>query len=61
MQDEFEMSMMGELNFFTRLQVKQSKESIFIHQEKYAKDLIKKFGLENCKKTDTYVKFFKAG
>lgn len=53
MQDEFEMSMMGELNFFMRLQVKQSKEGIFIHQEKYAKDLIKKFGLENCKKTET--------
>jgi len=51
MQDEFEMSMMGELSFFLGLQVKQLKEGIFIHQEKYAKDLVKKFGLQNCKKT----------
>jgi len=43
--------MMGELSFFLGLQVKQLKEWIFIHQEKYAKDLVKKFGLENCKKT----------
>jgi len=53
MLDEFEMSMMGGLTFFLGLQVKQSKEGIFIHQEKYAKDLIKKFGLMNCKMTPT--------
>jgi len=53
MQDEFEMSMMGELTFFLGLQVKQSEEGIFIHQEKYTKDLIKKFRMENCKKTET--------
>jgi len=51
MQDEFEMSKMGELSFLLELQVKQLKEGIFIHQEKYTKELVKKFGLENCKKT----------
>ncbi|XP_031091065.1 uncharacterized protein LOC115996058 [Ipomoea triloba] len=40
------MSMMGELNYFLGLQVKQSKEGIFINQAKYTRDLIKKFGLE---------------
>jgi len=31
-QGEFEMSMMGELSFFLRLQVKQSKDRIFLSQ-----------------------------
>jgi hypothetical protein len=31
---EFEMSMMGELQFFLMLQVKQSKEGTFVHQAK---------------------------
>jgi len=43
MQREFEMSMMGELSFFLNLQVKQSKEGIFVCQSKYCKDILKKF------------------
>jgi hypothetical protein len=38
MKQEFEMSMIGELNYFLGLQVKQSPEGIFISQSKYAKD-----------------------
>ena len=34
MHSEFEMSMMGELNFFLRLQIKQLKEGTFINQAK---------------------------
>ena len=49
MQAEFEMSMMGELNFFLGLQIKQTKDGTFIHQEKYTKQIVKKFGFENCK------------
>ena len=41
MKREFEMSMVGELNYFLRLQVKQQKDGIFISQEKYAKILSK--------------------
>ena len=33
MHSEFEMSMMGELNFFLSLQIKQLKEGTFINQE----------------------------
>ncbi|XP_019161883.1 PREDICTED: uncharacterized protein LOC109158427, partial [Ipomoea nil] len=44
MQNKFEMSKMGELNYFLGLQVKQLNEGIFINQAKYMKDLIKKFG-----------------
>jgi hypothetical protein len=43
---EFEMSMIGELNYFFGIQVKQSHEGIFISQSKYAKDLVKRFGLD---------------
>ena len=46
MHSEFEMSMMGELNFFLGLQIKQLKEGTFINQAKYIRDLLKKFNLE---------------
>ena len=43
------MSMMGELNYFLGLQIKQYKEGIFIHQTKYTKDLLKRFDMGDCK------------
>jgi hypothetical protein len=46
MKEEFEMSMIGELNYFLGLQVKQTTEGIFISQSKYAKDLVKWFCLD---------------
>ena len=46
MQTEFKMSMIGELNYFLRLQIRQNDSGIFISQSKYAKNLVKKFGLE---------------
>ena len=49
MQVEFEMSVMGELNFFLRLKIKQTNDGILIHQEKYIEKILKKFGFENCK------------
>ena len=53
MEKEFEMSMMGEMSFFLGLQVKQEDKGIFISQTKYAKELIKKFGLEDSKPIST--------
>ena len=53
MHSEFEMSMMGELNFFLGLQIKQLKEGTFINQAKYIKDLLKKFNLEEVKAKST--------
>jgi hypothetical protein len=38
--------MIGELNYFLGLQVKQSPKGIFISQSKYAKDSVKRFGLD---------------
>nr|GEV17294.1 putative ribonuclease H-like domain-containing protein [Tanacetum cinerariifolium] len=53
MHDEFDMSMMGELNFFIGLQIKQMEEDIFFNQSKYIKDMLKKFGLEDSKPMKT--------
>ncbi|GKD99033.1 retrovirus-related pol polyprotein from transposon TNT 1-94 [Tanacetum coccineum] len=48
MTKKYEMSMMGELNYFLGFQIKQDSEGIFIFQEKYVKDLLKKYDLADC-------------
>ncbi|WKA07524.1 hypothetical protein VitviT2T_025341 [Vitis vinifera] len=53
MHSEFEMSMMGELNFFLELQIKQLKEETFINQAKYITDLLKRFNMEEAKTMKT--------
>nr|GEY33482.1 retrovirus-related Pol polyprotein from transposon TNT 1-94 [Tanacetum cinerariifolium] len=53
MHDEFEMSMMGELNFFLGLQIKQIEDGIFFNQSEYIKEMLKKFGLEDSKPMKT--------
>jgi len=49
MQDEFEMSMMGEWKFFLGIQINQCKDGVYVHQTKYNKKLLKKFKLKDCK------------
>ena len=49
MKSEFEMSMVGELTYFLLFQVKQLKDGIFLSLSKYARELVKKFGLESTK------------
>nr|GEX08749.1 hypothetical protein [Tanacetum cinerariifolium] len=51
MHDEFEMRMIGELNFFLGIQIKQMEDGIFFNQSKYIKEMLKKFGLEDSKST----------
>ncbi|GJW73718.1 putative ribonuclease H-like domain-containing protein [Tanacetum coccineum] len=43
MHKRFQMSSMGELTFFLGLQVKQQHDGIFISQDKYIADILKKF------------------
>nr|GEY34896.1 hypothetical protein [Tanacetum cinerariifolium] len=57
MHDEFKMNMMGELNFFLRLQIKQIEDGIFFNQSKYIKEMLKKFGLEESKAMKTPTSF----
>jgi hypothetical protein len=53
MESEFQMSIMGELTFFLGIQVKQTKQGIFVHQAKYTKDLMKKFNMAELKPVST--------
>ena len=41
--------MMGELNFFLGLQIRQQDNAIFISQEKYLKECLKKFKMQDSK------------
>ncbi|GKB35655.1 putative ribonuclease H-like domain-containing protein, partial [Tanacetum coccineum] len=53
MKGRFQMSSMGELIFFLGLQVKQKTDGIFISQDKYVADMLKKFDLASGKTTKT--------
>jgi hypothetical protein len=48
MQNEFEMSLLGELSFFLGLQIRQSNQGIFISQTKYIREMLKRFKMEDC-------------
>nr|GFB08599.1 hypothetical protein [Tanacetum cinerariifolium] len=51
--DKFQMSSMGELTFFLGLQVKQKKDGIFINQDKYVAEILRKFRLSKGKSAST--------
>jgi hypothetical protein len=53
MQDEFEMLLLGELSFFLGLQIHQRNQGIFISQTKYIIEMLKRFGMEDCKLVTT--------
>ncbi|GJW54968.1 putative ribonuclease H-like domain-containing protein [Tanacetum coccineum] len=46
---KFQMSSIGELTFFLGLQVKQKEDGIFISQDKYTTEILKKFGFSDVK------------
>ena len=43
----------GQLNHFFSLEFNQAEEGIFLCQQKYVKDLLKKFGMLECKPIST--------
>jgi hypothetical protein len=49
MENEFEMSLLGELSFFLGLQIDQRNQGIFISQTKYIREMLKRFRMEDCK------------
>jgi hypothetical protein len=55
MTQKFEMSMMGELNYFLGFQVKQLKDDTFLSETKYTQDLLKRFGMMDAKPAKTPV------
>ncbi|KAJ0556958.1 putative RNA-directed DNA polymerase [Helianthus annuus] len=50
---EFEMTDVGELQYFLGLEVEKKKDGLFICQKKYAKSLLEKFGMSECKRVPT--------
>nr|GEY98680.1 uncharacterized mitochondrial protein AtMg00810-like [Tanacetum cinerariifolium] len=53
MHKKFQMSSMGELTFFLGLQVTQKDDGIFISQDKYVYEILKKFSFLTVKTTST--------
>ncbi|GJT32748.1 putative ribonuclease H-like domain-containing protein [Tanacetum coccineum] len=53
MHDKFQMSSMGELTFFLGMQVKQKEDGIFISQDKYVADILRKFGFIDVRTAST--------
>ncbi|GKA50536.1 putative ribonuclease H-like domain-containing protein [Tanacetum coccineum] len=60
MHNRFEMSSMGEITFFLGLQVKQKDDGIFINQDKYVADILKKFDFATVKTASTPIETNKA-
>ncbi|GJR52393.1 putative ribonuclease H-like domain-containing protein [Tanacetum coccineum] len=59
MKSRFQMSSMGELTFFLGLQVKQKEDGIFISQDKYVAEILKKFDFASVKTASTPIKTHK--
>ncbi|WVZ10601.1 hypothetical protein V8G54_015131 [Vigna mungo] len=53
MENVFEMTNLGKMTFFLGMQVQQKKNQIFVCQEKYAKEVLMKFNMGECKSAAT--------
>jgi hypothetical protein len=53
MMKHFSMTDLGKMKFFLGIEVIQTANGIFIHQMKYATDILIKFGMENCNKVSS--------
>ncbi|GJU86038.1 putative ribonuclease H-like domain-containing protein [Tanacetum coccineum] len=60
MHNRFQMSSMGELTFFLGLQVKQKEDGIFISQDKYVGEILKKFSFSSIRTASTPMETNKA-
>ncbi|GJS92951.1 putative ribonuclease H-like domain-containing protein [Tanacetum coccineum] len=60
MHKRFQMSSMRELTFFLGLQVQQKEDGIFISQDKYVADILKKFDFTTIKAASTPIETNKA-
>ncbi|GJU04693.1 putative ribonuclease H-like domain-containing protein [Tanacetum coccineum] len=60
MHKRFQMSSMGELTFFLGLQVQQKEDGIFISQDKYVAEILKKFDFATVKTASTPIETNKA-
>ena len=51
------MTDLGLMAYFLGIEVKQDEEGIFVSQERYVKEILKKFSVEDCQHVDTPVEF----
>jgi hypothetical protein len=56
MHNEFEISLLGRLSFFLGLHICQRNQGIFISRTKYIREMLKRFGMEDCKPITTPMK-----
>ena len=59
MMSKYEMTDLGAMKYFLGMQVKQSSGRIFLSQEKYAEDMLKKLNMSDCKPMATNEKLSK--
>lgn len=53
MMHSFEMTDLGEMAYFLGMEIKQKKDEVFVCQRKYAKEIMEKFRMEECKSMST--------
>ncbi|XP_068480940.1 secreted RxLR effector protein 161-like [Phaseolus vulgaris] len=53
MKKVFEMTDLGLMSYFLGIEIKQNQDEVFLSQRKYAKEILKKFMMENCKAVNT--------
>lgn len=53
MMSMFEMMDLGTMTYFLGMKVIQTSEGVYLHQVKYARDLLKKFNMSLCKVVNT--------
>ena len=53
MMNKYEMSDLGLLYYFLGIEVSQSEDGVFISQKKYARSLLERFNMKDCKPIDT--------
>nr|GEV04843.1 retrovirus-related Pol polyprotein from transposon TNT 1-94 [Tanacetum cinerariifolium] len=56
MMREFEMTDIGHMSYYLGIKVKQTNEEIFIRQERYAIEILKRFGMDKCNPVGTPIK-----
>ena len=49
MNQTFEMTYLGKMAYFLGMEIKQKNGEVLIFQKKYAKKILKKFRLDECK------------
>ncbi|XP_047258566.1 secreted RxLR effector protein 161-like [Capsicum annuum] len=53
MMEVFEMTDLGEMTYFLGMEIKKTRNEVFICQKKYIKEILKRFRMEECKSVST--------